>query len=37
MADEKEDLNQAKQLLSTLKDQSSSGNHIGVLQTVSKS
>mmetsp|Transcript_10376 Transcript_10376/g.9380 ORF Transcript_10376/g.9380 Transcript_10376/m.9380 type:complete len:136 (-) Transcript_10376:176-583(-) len=37
MADEKEDLNQAKDLLKQLEGQASSGNHLGVLQTISKS
>lgn len=37
MADEKEDLNQAKDLLKQLESQASSGNHLGVLQSVAKS
>ena len=37
MADEKEDLNQAKDVLKQLESQSSSGNQLGVLQTIAKS
>ena len=36
MTDEKEDLNQAKDLLKQLEGQSSNGNQLGVLQTISK-